>query len=157
MALTLPDPEELDQFTQGASDIFSDDAKFVAFQQAADLFYVAAGITDDPTDEYALRILKWGLMDMAYKILITRENQAEIYSPYSSETIGSYTYSKMLSAIQAGLRTGVEWFDIALSLLTGAANTGAMSVSSEHVFTEPYCEPSLAEQYQRQRPDVYGW
>ena len=156
MALTLPDPEDLDQFTQGASDIFDDDAKFVAFQQAADLFYVATGVSTDPTDEYALRILKWGLMDMAFKILITRENQTEINSPYSSETIGSYSYTKQaLAAIQQGLLTGVQWFDIAVGLLNGLVGNSVSSVSSEHVFKEPYCESNLQTEWLRH--DVYGW
>lgn len=156
MALTLPDPEELDQFTQGATDIFDEDAKLQALQQAGDLIYVATRVTTDPTDEYVLRILGYGLMDMAFKILITKENQTEIYSPYSGETIGSYSYQKQaLSQIQQGLATGVEWFDIAVKLLIGETDSATVSVTSEHVFTEPYCESNLDGWLTR--PDVYGW
>lgn len=157
MAVTLPDPEDLDQFTLGASEVFDDDAKFMALQMAGDLLYIATGVTEDPTDEYTLRILGWGLMDMAFKILITRENQTEIYGPYSSETIGSYSYSKQaLSAIQQGLATGVEWFDLLVKLLNGIAGNTVTSVTSERVFKEPYCADDV-DARMRQFPDVYGW
>lgn len=156
MALTLPDPEELDEFTLGASEIFDEDQKLNALQDAADLLYVATGVTDDPTDEYVLRLLSKGLMDMAFKILITKENQTEIYSPYSSETIGSYSYVKQaLAAIQQGLMTGVEWFDIIVNLLNRGKGDGTVSVTSEHVFKEPYCEDDPSGLILR--PDVYGW
>lgn len=151
MALTLPDPEELDEFSHGATDSFDDSQKFTALQQAADLLYLATGVETDPENPTVLRILGWGLMDMAFKILITRENQTEIYSPYTSETIGSYSYSK--SRVMAGEVTGVEWFDAIVKLLMGAMGAGAVWSATEHVFEQPYCEDPP---YSWIVPDVYG-
>lgn len=157
MALTLPETEELDQFSLGSTDIFEVDQKRDAIQQAADLLYLATGVTDDPQDAtpQQMRILNWGLMDMAWKLLVTTENKPEINSPYSSETIGSYSYAKQAaSAIMNGMLTGVTWFDALVKMLAGINNEGVVWSSSEHVFTEPYSQP---DPNALRLPDWYGW
>lgn len=157
MALTLPLPEELDQFSLGATDVFAEDQKTDAIQQAADLLYLATGVTEDPTNATGqiLRIISWGLMDMAWKLLVTSENKTEINSPYSSETIGSYSYAKQAAAaIANGMLTGVEWFDAVVKLLNGLSGESVIWSQSEHVFSQPYCEP---DPNALRLPDWYGW
>ena len=55
---------------------------------------------------------------MADAIESVQKYQKVLRSPFNSETIGSYSYSKLTSAVSAGLPTGVSWFDIGIGELS---------------------------------------
>ncbi len=65
-----------------------------ALVQSADLMYIATGLLDDPTDPQHLRILQNGIMGMAEFLISTQPFRGEAYAPVSSESLGSYSYSK---------------------------------------------------------------
>lgn len=117
----------------------------VALQQAADLMQIATGIDTDPTDPLHLRVMKMGMLDMAWAILIQSEDKEESFSPYSSERIGSYSYQKRgpQDIIQG---SGVQWFDYAVNFflsLGEADGKGLAWIETEQVFTRKADAPEL--------------
>jgi hypothetical protein len=133
MALTVPPIDDLATF-QNVEEV-EDPRGEMALQQATDLMAIATGLSEDPTDPIGLRMMSWGILDMSWKILVGFDNREESYTPYSSERIGSYSYSKMLQQAQQGEATGVEFFDSAVAYLTGLVNGNGsiMSASGEFV------------------------
>lgn len=73
-----------------------------------------------PTEEPCAQMFKYAVFDMARWIGLTQQWTAVLASPYQSETIGGYTYSKamktsLLQGWQTGRwNTGVFWFDLFL-------------------------------------------
>lgn len=57
-------------------------------------------------------------MSMADSIHLSQPYAAAKSSPFSSESIGSYSYSKAAKAVSKGETTGVEWFDLAIKNLS---------------------------------------
>lgn len=135
--LTIPTAEELDDFADNATDDFGTAVKEQAILQAMDLLWLATGVTEQPTDARISRIVAWGILDMAWSLLIKTEAKTEINSPFSSERIGSYSYQKGRQLLTKGLPSGIEWFDTVVALLKGLDEAASM-VSTEHVFSTPY-------------------
>lgn len=131
MPLTVPQIAELAEFQNVES--VEDPRGFMALQQATDLMSIATGLTEDTTDPIGARMMTWGILDMAWKILVSFDNREESYTPYTSERIGSYSYSKMLQKTTSGGETGVEFFDAAVSYMADVISGAAISVSSEFV------------------------
>jgi len=71
------------------------------------------GLTDDEK-----QMVDFAILSMADAIHLVAPYQAAIASPFNSESIGSYSYSKTAKAIQNGLETGIGWFDMALDKLS---------------------------------------
>ena len=122
MALTLPNPEDLQAYINGLTEE-------EAIQQAMDLFVLATGLdaTSSPTED---RIVRLAVLDMAWAIRERHEDREAEFSPFNSERIGSYSYSKAAKAITSGQSTGVPNFDMAVSYFLGKS----ISVDSEFVF-----------------------
>jgi hypothetical protein len=141
----VPDADDLllhmrweDAFT-GKEPDWADDS----LQRATDLMQVATGLEEDPEDELALRLMTTGILAQAHAIFITGGPDREaLYSPYSSERLGSYSYSKAQQAVVAGLPTGVPEFDFAVNYLTQGDedNPGPISASAEHVWRQPIAD-----------------
>lgn len=131
MALTLPTPAELIAHRDAVGD-------GEALQRAADLFQIATGVTDTPTDLFESRLVKQAILDMAWFLQTRHDDQEEAFSPFSSERIGSYSYAKVAAAAKAGEGTGVPAFDAAVSYFNTPAIEDMFAVSSEWVFTEGY-------------------
>lgn len=70
---------------------------------------------DDPTNAL---LAKMAIVSMADAIYLVQPFQAVLANPFSSETIGSYSYSKVAGAVMGGLPTGITWFDIAMGKLS---------------------------------------
>lgn len=105
--------------------------------QASLLLRIATCLKDPPEDPMHLEVWKNAVLDMAMKLDITSKYRAAKYSPFSSETIGSYSYSIALSKIKEGQDTGVVWFDLAigqLGICDLMGNTGAHSGGGIEVF-----------------------
>jgi hypothetical protein len=153
VALTPPDTDQFLEFMMrdswaeveyipGTATQKEERAEYM-LQQATDLFYMATGLTEDPEDETHLRIVEQGIMSMAHALVVRAEDRDAEYAPFSSETIGSYSYSKAAGDVQARQSTGIAGFDAAVLFFNGI-NPDAMGAESwarsEHVFSQPFTQ-----------------
>lgn len=122
---------EFDAFLDGPS---SDEF----LQWASDLFTLATGITDTPTDPVEARILKRAILQMAWYLQEDHLNRAEYMSGFSGETIGGYSYNKMQKTIEGGDSTNVPAFDFAIDYFGKKGIKDSSLVTSENVFKEPF-------------------
>jgi hypothetical protein len=145
--LTVPDPDELRVHMQQSEQFTSIELEWVedALQRATDLMQIATGLTEDPTDELDLRFMVVGILAQAHAIFVTGgEDREALYSPFSSERIGSYSYSKAMQAVRLGQDTGIPEFDNAVAHLRVSTDTvGPFAISSEQVFSQPYSEEDV--------------
>lgn len=88
-----------------------------ALTQALLLFKLASCLKDLPEDTDHRELAKMGILSMADSIVLSQEYQKVKASPFSSEGIGSYNYSKTAAQVQRGEATGVMWFDLAISTI----------------------------------------
>jgi hypothetical protein len=142
VALTVPDVEELalhmrltERFS-ATEEEWADDS----LSRATDLMSIATGLTADPEDELTARLVRVGILAMAHMIYVTSgQDRSVFYNPYSSERIGSYSYSKAQQQVGSGQPTGVPEFDAAVRyVLSSAEEGGYFSSSSEEVFEGPF-------------------
>jgi hypothetical protein len=128
MPLVLPTPEELDAHKV---EVTSEQA----LQQASDLFTIATGISDQPTDLMEQRLVKQAILDMAWFLQDDHENFEAKTSPFQSERIGSYSYVKAQATKK--LNTGVPGFDMAVDYFKGLEDS-IITMDSEWVFLPGY-------------------
>lgn len=118
-------------------------------QLATDLLVLSAGMTTAPEPDTPLgRVVRAGILDMAWYIGVSLGDREESFSAFSNERIGSYNYSKVAKAAQDGQATGVPFFDTALKWLLGSEFAGDATVlmSTERVFPSPR-SAYMTEQY----------
>ncbi len=85
-------------------------------QLATDLMAAATGLeADPPTAGYTYRLMRQGILAMAHALSIRNDMREELFSPYSSERLGSYSYQKATKDILTGEPTGVFLFDLAVN------------------------------------------
>lgn len=105
---------------------------------------IATGCTHSPSrvdapDEYLMYVT--GVSEMVHYLLVGDDDREERMSPYSSERMGSYSYSKLAQMVGSGLGSGgaVPWFDSMVDLLAiwCAGHDPAISLDTEVVFDEP--------------------
>jgi hypothetical protein len=145
LALTPPTTNEFLRFlgadswsTNYPEEVLAEDQ----LQAATDLMEIATrGCLDgtDPEDELEIRVMKRGIMQMAQALSIYSSGAQKALSPFQSETIGGYSYTKAEGFILGGTMTGIPYFDSALGiLLDGCDGQGTVSSQSEYVFPKPY-------------------
>lgn len=122
MSIASPSLSELAAFTGRASNTFGNFAS-EALTQATLLFVLATELNDYPNDPMLAQLAKNGILDMADSIYLSQPYKESIASPFQSESIGSYSYSKLTRNVKKGDATGVTWFDMAVSRLR-SANSG---------------------------------
>lgn len=90
-----------------------------AIPQALLLFKLGTCLAspDDLTDDQK-QLVDFAVLSMADAIHLVAPYQTAIASPFNSETIGSYSYSKVAKAVQKGDDTGIAWFDMAIDQLS---------------------------------------
>lgn len=88
-----------------------------ALKQATLLFKLGTCLKEFPDDEIKAELASTAILAMADAIYLAQPFQAVLSNPFSSETIGSYSYSKVAGAVAGALPTGITWFDIAVSQL----------------------------------------
>jgi hypothetical protein len=118
-----------------------------AIAQATLLFKIGTCLGDSfPDDPTQAQLATMAINAMADAIYIVQPFQTVLANPFSSETIGSYSYSKVASAVSGGLPTGITWFDIAISKLSvcdldGIPTGGGIEVFEwDATFTEGHLE-----------------
>jgi len=97
-----------------------------ALEQATLFFKKAtclAGFPDAPDD--ALLASK-AILQLADYFVLSQPFQAVLASPFSSESIGSYSYSKMVSSINRREQTNLLWFDMAVEDLGQCGTMGGL-------------------------------
>lgn len=120
MPLTPPSANDLAEF-QREEEFDVDDLPFINMhlQAATDMMEIATRIHDDfAPNTLERRVMDRGILDMAWQIGTSLEDRDAMFSPFSSERIGSYSYSKMAGAISKGVKTGVPFFDLAVEYLS---------------------------------------
>ena len=107
-----------------------------AIPQATLLFKIGTCILDPeqmPAD--AQQLVKYAILSMADAIHLAQPYQTALASPFNSESIGSYSYSKTAKAVQDGKDTGIMWFDLAVRQLSVCeADSGDMRGGGIEVF-----------------------
>jgi hypothetical protein len=88
-----------------------------ALTQAVLLFNIASCLRDWPDDPVFQDLAKMGVLAYADYIVLSQPYQGATASPFNSESLGSYSYSKSVAAASRGEATGVMWFDLAVSRL----------------------------------------
>lgn len=101
------------------------------------LLKLATCRTEFPDDALSNELVKAAVIYMAQDMSLRERFEKEAASPFQSETIGSYSYSKMLGRVQTMESTEVLWFDTAVdnlslcglsNLLGGSSASGGYSV-----------------------------
>lgn len=129
--LTLPSPQELQEFREGISDVD-------AIQRAADLFTLATGVSSTTT-AIEERLVRSAILEMAWAITTRHEDLEEQFSPFTGERIGSYSYNKAVRSVADGTDTGVPAFDNAVSYFMALAlNSKAFATDTEWVFEKGF-------------------
>jgi len=106
-----------------------------AIAQATLLFKLGTCLGDSwPDDPTLAQLAQMAILSMAEAIYAVQPFQTVLANPFSSETIGSYSYSKVSGAVMGGLPTGITWFDLALSKLSVCDLTSGIMGGGIEVF-----------------------
>jgi hypothetical protein len=147
MSLTLPSTSDLYAFWGDEADPVDTDSATLAIQQAGGLLMLATTLNADPADSNLAFLVKWAICDMAIYLLIARDNRDAEYSPFQSERVGSYSYSKSSARLYARISktilinepTGVLLFDRVVAELCDILAYGdGTIVGGKLVFREDY-------------------
>lgn len=134
--LPVPSLADLALFTGRAEGSFSAFAP-QALLQATLLFSVTTGLEVLPDDSDLVLLADYAIMEMADRFLGEQPYLAVRNSPFQSETIGSYSYSRttLSKTVLAGLKSGLYWWDLAVEMLEQAGQSvtahGSIRVSTD--------------------------
>ena len=90
-----------------------------ALAQAALLFTLVTGVSETPDDADEAALINNAILEMADDLYLKQPFVAIKAKPFTSESIGSYSYSVGSSAFKAlsGDKTGLLWWDLAVKRL----------------------------------------
>lgn len=130
--LSIPSVSDLASF-KGKSENFYSSYAEQALMQAALLLSIRTGLTAMPEDESEATLARYAIMDLANKIYLEAPYDEILAKPFSSESIGSYSYSKSAQAARKGDDSGSMWFELALERLGNVdgdfeVNSGSISM-----------------------------
>lgn len=112
------DVDQVASFSGRAAETYNEDYMETALDQATLLFKLGTCLTEFPDDPDQAKLAQYAIIAMADTIVLQQKYQEQAASPFSSESLGSYSYSKQATEkILAGDPTGVLWFDLAVSRL----------------------------------------
>ena len=111
-----------------------------AVPQALLLFKMGTCLASpDALNDDQKQLIDFAILSFADAIHLTAPYQAVKASPFNSESIGSYSYSKAAGAVTRGLETGVFWFDRAIQELSVCDVMDGIPMSSGiRVFNDEY-------------------
>lgn len=141
--LPVPTPTEFAEFT-GRPEASLGDFAPQALLQATLMFSVLTKLTEYPADPDKTLLAKMAIMEMADRLLLEQPYAETRSGPFQTETIGSYSYSKLTATSKLatqGLRTGLFWWDTAIDELaekgTSGMASGSIKVCNEEIrYTE---------------------
>ena len=105
-----------------------------ALMQAVLLFRLATGLQDWPDEPDKQQLATYAILQMADGFILAQPHQEVMAQPFQSETIGSYSYTRQLKQLQAGLPTGVFWFDLAVQRLGISDDVASVTSGSLELF-----------------------
>jgi hypothetical protein len=139
--LSVPTVADLAQFTGRAEDTFNTFA-IQALAQATLMFTTVTQLDEYPTEADKLQLAVNGILQMTDRFYLEQPYQLVKASPFNSETIGSYTYSKGYTELtikaSRGELTGLFWWDLAveeLSLRSRSLVTSGSLATLDHDIT----------------------
>jgi hypothetical protein len=88
-----------------------------AIPQAVLLFKLSTGLSEFPDTLDMAQLARFAIEELAEQFVLSQPHREIIAQPFSSETIGSYTYQKAAKVLQAGQPLGLLWFDLAVQRL----------------------------------------
>lgn len=116
--LPAPTTDDLAAFTGRDVETFSPFAD-EALAQAALALSIVTELDTMPEDSNSARLATYAILELADKIYLEQPFAAAKASPFSSETAGSYSYTRMVvQANKNGNLTGMFWWDLAVENLT---------------------------------------
>lgn len=120
--LPVPTVDYLAQFTGRPVSSFTPFAD-TALVQATLLFSTITQRTEYPTDEDGEQLAINAILEMAERLILEKPYAEQKARPFSSETIGSYSYSKTAQSAKNGENTGLLWWDLAIDHLSLAGSS----------------------------------
>lgn len=157
--LYIPTLEEFATFKgfDAAEDFDEPESQITLFLSiAADLLILRTGLKKAPQgDTPVTRMVSYGIMDLAWFLGTTSDEWTSMFSPFSSERIGSYTYSKSVSAAQAKRDLlDAPLFDAACHALLNSeqeeVDSGVkhgIGFATEHVFPQSFHESNYRDTF----------
>lgn len=155
--LMIPTLEEFADF-KGFDNVdyfeVSPDQLNLFLRMSADLLILRTGLKKAPDANTPLgRIVSYGIMDLAWFLGTSQDEWTSMYSPFSSERIGSYSYSKTVSS--AASKSDIldaPLFNEACKLLLAQEDAASdilsgISHSSERVFPNSYAESEMRDNF----------
>lgn len=119
--LPVPTTDDLALFSGRAATSYTPYAD-QALTQSALMFSMATGLQDWPADPDLKQVAVNAVLEMADRLVLEQPYQQVKGSPFLSESIGSYSYSRAqrngsgVKPSESG--TGLYWWDLALDLLS---------------------------------------
>lgn len=129
--LSVPTVSEMANFKMKPETFYETAYAQQALAQAAFLLAIRTGLAADPEDTQEATLAKYAIMELANQIYLEAPYDEVLAKPFSSESIGSYSYSKSAQAAQRGESTGSMWFDLAVERLSGPG--GDFEVHSDSI------------------------
>lgn len=114
-----------------------------ALDQAVLFFKKATCLAQFPTDSDDAKVATKAIYQLADYFVLAQPHAETLATPFSSESIGSYSYSKMVSKITHREETGLLWFDMAVADL-GVCETGAYSITGGGIEAFEFDNPRVA-------------
>lgn len=159
--LSVPAVTDLATFTG------RDEASFTTFAdqalvQATLLFSLRTKIPDYPADADLAALARNAILQMAERIYLEQPYAQARATPYTSETIGSYSYAKGSAAAKArdGQDTGLFWWDLALDELTepqmSLVDSGSVSGLERDIYIDSEGVRFILGPAELNTPDTYG-
>lgn len=129
------DVEGLAKFTGRPVASFTDYSE-EALEQALLFFKRATCLTDMPENADDALVATKAIYQLADYFVLAQPYQEKLAAPFSSESIGSYSYSKMVNKITRREKTDLLWFDLAVEELgqCGLGNMGGQTMGGIGVF-----------------------
>lgn len=101
-----------------------------ALEDALLLFQLGTCLANLPDNELHQKLAQRAILAMADQIYLEQQYAKAKASPFSSESIGSYSYTKKSQKkVENGEETGVTWFDIAIRTLSVCDTVGGAYMS----------------------------
>jgi hypothetical protein len=118
--LPVPTTADLEIFTGRPAATFGGFAD-QALAQATLMLTLVTKLTELPDDPDLAQLANNAIMELADRILLEQPFQAINAGPFQTETIGSYSYSRVTATttkVQQGIKTGLLWWDLAVDRLS---------------------------------------
>lgn len=109
--------KDLSAFSSRAEQSYVESKTTTALAQAMLLFKISTCLRALPDDAESQELAKFAILSYADYIYLALDYAKAAASPFTSETLGSYSYSKAAASAQRGDKTGIFWFDLAVERL----------------------------------------